>query len=113
MSEPSVKEEAKLEPTARCSRCDASAAEVSAFVRLTGPLSGRLVLCNACAAGSREDLRCSFCGKGEADVWKLVAGPATFICDRCVGVCADILKEERSTAPVSSWFERLWYRLKW
>ena len=113
MNEAGGKAEPRLEPTARCSRCDSPAAEVYAFVRLTGPLSGRLVLCNGCAARSREDLRCSFCGKGEADVWKLIAGPATFICDVCVRVCAEILKNENEGAPVSSWLWRVWYRLKW
>jgi ATP-dependent Clp protease ATP-binding subunit ClpX len=36
---------------------------------------------------------CSFCGKGQHDVKKLIAGPATFICDECVELCADIIKE--------------------
>ena len=36
-------------------------------------------------------LTCSFCGKHEKEVAKLIAGPAVFICDSCVGLCNDIL----------------------
>ncbi len=48
------------------------------------------------AATEREgqkDLRCSFCNKPQAEVRQLVAGPTSFICDQCVGICVDILKE--------------------
>jgi hypothetical protein len=41
-----------------------------------------------------EDLRCSFCEKAQADVRKLIAGPAVFICDECVDVCADIIAND-------------------
>ncbi|MEI6092947.1 MAG: ATP-dependent Clp protease ATP-binding subunit ClpX [bacterium] len=40
------------------------------------------------------NLVCSFCGKSQRDVRKLIAGPAVFICDECVELCNDILKEE-------------------
>ena len=40
-------------------------------------------------------LSCSFCGKLQADVEKLIAGPGSHICDECVGLCADIIAEER------------------
>lgn len=40
------------------------------------------------------NLVCSFCGKGQRDVRKLIAGPAVFICDECVELCNDILKDE-------------------
>ena len=43
---------------------------------------------------SEGDLRCSFCGKPAADVRKLIAGPAVFICDACVSACVDILARE-------------------
>jgi ATP-dependent Clp protease ATP-binding subunit ClpX len=36
-------------------------------------------------------LHCSFCGKSQVDVQKLIAGPWTFICDGCVGLCDDII----------------------
>lgn len=39
-------------------------------------------------------LRCSFCGKGQNEVRKLIAGPMVYICDECVGLCNDIIDEE-------------------
>ena len=39
-------------------------------------------------------LYCSFCGKSQHKVAKLIAGPSVFICDECVGICHDILSEE-------------------
>jgi len=39
-------------------------------------------------------LHCSFCGKGQHDVRKLIAGPSVFICDECVELCLDIIREE-------------------
>ena len=44
-------------------------------------------------------LRCSFCNKTAADVRKLIAGPAVFICDECVLACNQILVEDASAAP--------------
>ena len=38
--------------------------------------------------------RCSFCGKDQTDVRKLIAGPSVYICDECIEVCNDILTEE-------------------
>jgi ribosomal protein L37AE/L43A len=37
---------------------------------------------------------CSFCGKGESQVRRLVAGPGIYICDQCVYLCEEVLKEE-------------------
>ena len=37
---------------------------------------------------------CSFCGKSQHEVKKLIAGPTVFICDECVDLCVDIIKEE-------------------
>ncbi|MEK6690705.1 MAG: ATP-dependent Clp protease ATP-binding subunit ClpX [Nitrospirota bacterium] len=39
-------------------------------------------------------LRCSFCGKSQNEVRKLIAGPTVYICDECVGLCNDIIAEE-------------------
>jgi ATP-dependent Clp protease ATP-binding subunit ClpX len=39
-------------------------------------------------------LRCSFCGKGQDEVKKLIAGPMVYICDECVGLCNEIIEEE-------------------
>ena len=45
--------------------------------------------------GNDTKFRCSFCGKTEEQVNKLIAGPAgTYICDECVGICSEIIKEE-------------------
>ena len=39
-------------------------------------------------------LYCSFCGKSQHEVRKLIAGPSVFICDECVDLCEDIIREE-------------------
>ena len=46
---------------------------------------------------------CSFCGKSQHEVRKLIAGPSVFICDECVDLCNDIIREEfQDKAPESS-----------
>jgi ATP-dependent Clp protease ATP-binding subunit ClpX len=40
------------------------------------------------------NLSCSFCGKGQKEVKKLIAGPTVYICDECIGLCNDIIAEE-------------------
>ena len=42
----------------------------------------------------KDNLRCSFCGKNQDEVRKLIAGPTVFICDECVELCNDIIEEE-------------------
>jgi ATP-dependent Clp protease ATP-binding subunit ClpX len=42
----------------------------------------------------KKSLHCSFCGKNQYEVKKLIAGPTVFICDECVEICLDIIKEE-------------------
>ena len=42
----------------------------------------------------KESLFCSFCGKGQKEVKKLIAGPTVFVCDECVELCMDIIKED-------------------
>jgi len=44
---------------------------------------------------SGNTLYCSFCGKSQHEVRKLIAGPTVFICDECVGLCMDIIREEQ------------------
>ncbi len=48
--------------------------------------------------GEKSALYCSFCGKGQNEVKKLIAGPTVFICDECVELCTDIIKEETGYA---------------
>ena len=43
---------------------------------------------------SRGNLSCSFCGKNQKEVKKLIAGPTVYICDECIGLCNDIIAEE-------------------
>ena len=42
----------------------------------------------------KESLFCSFCGKNQKEVKKLIAGPSVFVCDECVELCMDIIKED-------------------
>ena len=51
---------------------------------------------------SKNTLYCSFCGKSQHEVKKLIAGPTVFICDECVELCMDIIREENKTAMVRS-----------
>ena len=56
---------------------------------------------------SHGNLACSFCGKSQREVKKLIAGPTVYICDECIGLCNDIIAEEverddqlRGTSPI-------------
>ena len=49
---------------------------------------------------SKNILYCSFCGKSQHEVRKLIAGPTVFICDECVELCMDIIKEENKDSFV-------------
>tara|TARA_R110000868_G_scaffold10313_14_gene50647 strand:- start:15871 stop:17136 length:1266 start_codon:yes stop_codon:yes gene_type:complete len=51
---------------------------------------------------SKNVLYCSFCGKSQHEVRKLIAGPTVFICDECVELCMDIIREEHKTTLVKS-----------
>lgn len=44
---------------------------------------------------SNSTLKCSFCGKGQKEVKKLIAGPGVYICDECIDLCNDIIDEEK------------------
>jgi ATP-dependent Clp protease ATP-binding subunit ClpX len=50
----------------------------------------------------KNTLYCSFCGKSQHEVRKLIAGPTVFICDECVELCMDIIREETKTAGLKS-----------
>ncbi len=50
----------------------------------------------------KNTLYCSFCGKSQHEVRKLIAGPTVFICDECVELCMDIIREESKTALAKS-----------
>jgi ATP-dependent Clp protease ATP-binding subunit ClpX len=56
----------------------------------------------AAGGDSKNTLYCSFCGKSQHEVRKLIAGPTVFICDECVELCMDIIREENKTSLVKS-----------
>jgi ATP-dependent Clp protease ATP-binding subunit ClpX len=51
---------------------------------------------------AKNTLYCSFCGKSQHEVRKLIAGPTVFICDECVELCTDIIREEHKSSLVKS-----------
>ena len=56
----------------------------------------------AASGDSKSTLYCSFCGKSQHEVRKLIAGPTVFICDECVELCMDIIREEHKISFVKS-----------
>ena len=51
---------------------------------------------------SKNTLYCSFCGKSQHEVRKLIAGPTVFICDECVELCMDIIREETKASDLKT-----------
>jgi hypothetical protein len=51
---------------------------------------------------ARATLRCSFCNKTDDEVRKLIAGPTVFICDECVDVCVDIIRDDAAASGTTS-----------
>ena len=51
---------------------------------------------------SKNTLYCSFCGKSQHEVRKFIAGPTVFICDECVELCMDIIREEHKSTQLKS-----------
>src|SRR5690606_7959299 len=60
------------------------------------------LMANPTGGDSKNTLYCSFCGKSQHEVRKLIAGPTVFICDECVELCMDIIREETKTSLVRS-----------
>ena len=56
----------------------------------------------AAGSDSKNTLYCSFCGKSQHEVRKLIAGPTVFICDECVELCMDIIREESKSSQIKS-----------
>lgn len=54
-----------------------------------------------------DELRCSFCNKAQHEVKKLIAGPSVYVCDECVELCNDIIREELSQVEFGEAEERL------
>ena len=59
-------------------------------------------MANTSGNDSKNTLYCSFCGKSQHEVRKLIAGPTVFICDECVELCMDIIREETKTAGLKA-----------
>ena len=64
------------------------------------------------SAATAARVRCSFCAKPASDVEKVIAGPGVYICNECVGLCGEILREERRkpagpAAQVPAWDESM------
>ncbi|MBR9653369.1 ATP-dependent Clp protease ATP-binding subunit ClpX [Thalassovita aquimarina] len=59
-------------------------------------------MANSTGGDSKNTLYCSFCGKSQHEVRKLIAGPTVFICDECVELCMDIIREETKSAGLKS-----------
>jgi len=59
-------------------------------------------MANNSGGDSKNTLYCSFCGKSQHEVRKLIAGPTVFICDECVELCMDIIREETKSAGLKS-----------
>src|SRR4030065_2350499 len=51
--------------------------------------------------GGEKLLYCSFCGKSQHEVRKLIAGPSVFVCDECIELCNDIIREETQSGAAS------------
>ncbi|MBQ7492169.1 MAG: ATP-dependent Clp protease ATP-binding subunit ClpX [Clostridia bacterium] len=57
------------------------------------------------ASNEKKDVRCSFCGRTQAEVKRLIAGPNAYICNECVGICADLIDEEADEAENAARFQ--------
>src|ERR1700683_5402937 len=67
-----------------------------------GQVCDGVAMTKASGGDAKNTLYCSFCGKSQHEVRKLIAGPTVFICDECVELCMDIIREEHKTTLVKS-----------
>ena len=58
-------------------------------------------MANKKGPGKYSQLFCSFCGKNQEEVKKLIAGPSVYICDECIELCNDIIAEETKLEEAS------------
>ena len=56
-------------------------------------------------ANDKKDVRCSFCGRAQEEVKRLIAGPNAYICNECVGICAELIEEEQENQEASERFD--------
>lgn len=74
---------------------------IAAYTSREGPRKVDKMASNS-GNDSKNTLYCSFCGKSQHEVRKLIAGPTVFICDECVELCMDIIREETKSAGLKS-----------
>ena len=55
-------------------------------------------------ANEKKDVRCSFCGRTQDEVKRLIAGPNAYICNECVAICADLIEEEQEELAATERF---------
>jgi ATP-dependent Clp protease ATP-binding subunit ClpX len=67
-----------------------------------GPKGPEKPMSKTSGGESKNTLYCSFCGKSQHEVRKLIAGPTVFICDECVELCMEIIREENKTSFMKS-----------
>ncbi len=77
---------------------ESSRLSFGALAGRSGPALGGIKL--ARPTDSNEQLLCSFCGKSQRQVKKLIAGPGVYICDECIDLCNEIIDEELTAPPV-------------
>src|SRR5512138_2738780 len=88
-----------------CSPCDEEGGSPAAPPRHAAdapPGSIGALMSKSTGGDSKNTLYCSFCGKSQHEVRKLIAGPTVFICDECVELCMDIIREENKTTLVKN-----------
>jgi len=56
-------------------------------------------------ASDKKDVRCSFCGRTQDEVKRLIAGPNAYICNECVGICAELIEEEQENQESAERFD--------
>ena len=56
-------------------------------------------------ASDKKDVRCSFCGRTQEEVKRLIAGPNAYICNECVGICAELIEEEQENQEATERFD--------
>ena len=84
----------------RLGRVDASGAmPLEAVIRRSGIYCAEGDQIVARASDGGDLLKCSFCGKSQKQVKKLIAGPGVYICDECIDLCNEIIEEELAEGP--------------
>ena len=57
------------------------------------------------ASNDKKEVRCSFCGRTQDEVKRLIAGPNAYICNECVGICAELIEEEQGSQESAERFD--------